>query len=104
MSCTNELPVKAPAEAYPIVIDFTPKLGVGETLTGTPTVAIEVIAGVDINSATVLNGAPTLAGTTGVTVGVQNGLTGCWYQITATCVTSAGRTLSEYAVLPVSTT
>lgn len=115
---TPTLDTKDPRETVVLTLDATSGLAAGETLTGTPTVAVTVMAGNDPNASSMVtlpqvNAAPvtikTLQGTVTIATGqcVQavcaNGVNGCMYLVAATCTTSnPDKTLTLKAILPVS--
>lgn len=94
---------KQPLELLPITFDFSPDLLAGETLTGTPTVAITLSLGTDPTPANIANGAAGIDVTgTKVIVPVQGGLDLCEYDITVTVqTTNALKTLTLVGTLPV---
>jgi len=83
---------KSPAEIVTLTFDFAGDLVAGETLTGTPVIAISVDDGADATPGNVLNGAAQL--TAGeVLQSVTGGVNYAAYLITALADTSAGRKL-----------
>jgi hypothetical protein len=95
----NLLSTKDPNEKFPITFDFAEYLE-GESITGTPTIAIEVYEGTDATPNNVLSGSVTVTGDR-VKQTVQGGVAGAKYLIRATATTNLGRIYTLGAVLPV---
>jgi hypothetical protein len=92
---------KDPAEIVVLTFDFTADLGVGETLTGNPTVSINQYSGTaDPGTSGMTSGAAQLSGAL-VLQKVGGGVSGNDYFWEATCATSTGRTLVIGGRLPV---
>ena len=89
---------KDPAEVDTRALDFRLLLEAGETLTGTPTATVTVIAGVDANPSALVT-AVAIVGTE-VRARVAGGV-GATYKIKLTTTTSTGRTLVSCAAMAV---
>lgn len=91
---------KDPAETVVLTFNFAPDLIAGETLTGTPTIALVQYSGAaDPALGSMLVCSPQLSGNN-VLQTVTLGVNGANYAFTATCPTSTARTLSEGGILP----
>lgn len=75
----------------PLQFDFTNALGAG-VIQGSPTLTIELLAGVDASPTNVLLGTATVNGAI-VTQWLKAGVVGCCYHIRCIIVTVDGRTL-----------
>ena len=97
------LDIKDPSEKITLTFDFSVGLGADDLLTGTPTAAVVVLMGRDVDPAALLNGAPAIDGTsTRVYLPVQAGSEGCDYVIKVECATTSPyKVLALSAVLPV---
>ena len=91
---------KSPGETYKVAFDFAALLEEGETLSGTPSVAVTLLAGTDANPAELLDGAAAIQGTR-VRQRVRGGVDGCVYSLTATVQTSSSNTWQLPFRLPV---
>lgn len=92
-------PPKDTGETLTISFNFASDLIVGETLTGTPSIAISLASGgIDSAMATMLYSSPQISGANVVQV-VIAGLSGNGYYLSATCPTSNGRILVEGGLL-----
>ena len=80
-------------------MDFTARLApTADTLTGTPTVTVSVMAGSDPNPKAILVGTPSLStNNMQVLQRVSNGVPGTAYILTFKCGTTQGNTLVEQA-------
>lgn len=87
------------AENLPRGMDFTPRLSItGDTLTGTPTVTVSVMAGSDPNPKAILIGSPTLSATkTQVIQRVSGGVPGTAYILSFQCGTAQGNVVKDEA-------
>jgi len=85
----SDLPIrqKKPGEARTITFDFTTKLSVGDTLTGTPLMAVTPTGGGALTA-----GSPALSGNE-VNVRLSNGVDATDYTVKCSCATSNGDTL-----------
>jgi hypothetical protein len=94
---------KLPAEELVLAFNFAIRLGSGNTLSGTPTVAISVATGVDPDPSAVLNGPAQLDATsTLVLQPVKAGIAGVGYLFDVQCATAQTDVLLEtQAILPV---
>lgn len=109
---TTKLDTKDPRETVVLTLDATPELASGETLTGSPEVAVTMERGSDPDAESIITGATInnapITGTsiqTGQCVQAiaSGGLSGCWYLIAITCTTSnPEKVLTLKAILPVS--
>lgn len=100
---TDRFDAKHPTALDVLSFDMSLQLGAGETLTGTPTVAIEVRYGADIAPGNVLNGAANIdsAGKV-ILVPVKAGTDQCDYLITVSCAsTNPQKSPAMNAILPV---
>ena len=95
--------IKDPAESVQLTFNMQPGLAATEILSGTPTVSIVVIEGVDSNPTALLNGSPGFDATsTQVIQPVSGGTNGCEYQFVVTCATTnIKKILTLVAALPV---
>jgi hypothetical protein len=92
---------KDPGESVILAFDFSKDMTSGETLTGTPAVAITLYSGtVDSGMAAMLSGAAQISGNLVLQM-VGRGQIGNQYMIEATCATSAGRVLVLGGILPI---
>ena len=91
------------AEKVVLTFDFTDALATGETLTGTFTVTVAVVSGVDATPLAIINGAAELDATSKMVLqGVQVGVSGVQYRIKVVAPTSnPKKVLAIAAVLPV---
>ena len=88
-----------PTEQVVISFEFTAALGVGEVLTGSPTVSALLVSGTDAAPASRLIGSPSIAGNFVLQmIGTCQG--GAVYDFIATVATSAGQDLTLNAHLP----
>lgn len=101
MSDTNilDLGPKLTGEKIPVAFDFGPDLAAGETLQGTPTIAITVAprsVARDASPSAVQNGAAAIDGTsTMVVVPTQAGVNGCLYRISVLAPTTNSEKVLE---------
>ena len=103
MTTSNRFDQKDPNELIVLTFDFSPGLAAGETLTGTPTVTITTVLGVDATPSSVLAGGNTLGvSNTAVLVPVKAGIDACDYDVVVRCATSnSAKTLVLGGILPV---
>lgn len=88
-----------PTEELVLTFEFAPGLSVGETL-DTPTVAVEVDVGTDVNAAAIVQSSQVVG--TDVLVNVAGMVINTDYHITVTCTTSNPlKTLAVAGILPV---
>lgn len=94
----------APGEENVLTFIFAPGLPSGVTLTGSPTVTVKTIEGVDANPTGILNGSSALDGTsTMVLVPVAPTVDGVQYVVRVLCATTQSNIkLALPAILPVS--
>ena len=103
MTCgaiTAQWPFKDPGEAFACAFDIALELIEGETITGTPTIAVALIGGTDADPDALVSGAPTIDGGR-VLQRLVGGVAGATYTLTCLAQTSEGNTLARAAVLPV---
>lgn len=95
--------VKDPAESVMLTFNLAPDLTSGEVLSGTPTVTVSVVQGVDTNPQAIVTGLAGFDSTQSqVVVPVSGGLSGVFYELQVTCATSNfQKRLSLAGVLPV---
>lgn len=95
-----------PAEKVVITFDFTAGLEGAETLSGVPTVSVELLMGADPAPNSVLNGAASVQpGNKIVLVPVKGGLEDCDYMVkVVSSTTNAAKVLALAAHLPVRVT
>ena len=92
---------KDPTEKVTLTFEFAPDLTTGESLSGNPTVSINLLSGVpDSNIGTMATGSAQLSGTMVLQL-CQGGIVGNQYDIKATCNTSLGHILTIGAILPI---
>jgi hypothetical protein len=96
----NLLDTKYVAERVVVTFRFASGLGVGETLTGTPTVTARIHLGVDANPSAIVAGNASIV-STNVLQSIAGGVALNDYVLQATCTTSTGQILSVLAQLPV---
>lgn len=96
---TKTVSFKAPTEKVPVSFNFTAILGAA-TIAGTPTCAVTLDAGSTDDSASILDGAASVANGI-VAQPVKSGTAGQDYRITCTALSNDGRTLVLAAILPV---
>jgi hypothetical protein len=82
---------KSPEENVTLTFDFTAALDAGETISA-PVSSVSIISGADSNLNAILNGTPTVIGTT-VTQKVHAGVISTQYSVQVCITTSAGRVL-----------
>lgn len=97
---TEIFAIKDPAEVQVLGFDFSPDLGTETLSTGTMQSGVELLAGEDPSPSSLLNGAPTIDGST-VVQSVKEGVAGCDYRVWAKVQTSGGRVLVVAGILPV---
>ena len=87
------------SENLPRGMDFTPRLSItGDTLTGTPTVSVSVMAGSDPNPSAILVGSPTLSSNNmQVIQRVSGGVPGTAYILSFQCGTAQGNVVKDQA-------
>lgn len=78
---------KLAAEKLVLAFEFGAELDAGESLSGTPTVAVTVIYGVDASPEAILNGSPAIVGSD-VLLPVKAGVAGVDYRILVTSETT----------------
>lgn len=93
---------KDTAENRFIRFDFTKELATGEAITGTPTIAVSVVSGVDPSPTAMLSGSPVVASPF-VSQRVLGGLANVTYKFRCIAQTDAGNTLVVAGALPVVT-
>lgn len=93
-------PFKDPQEAFACAFDFALELIEGETLTGTPSVAVAVVDGTDASPNSIKSGAPVIEGGR-VLQRLVGGVAGVTYSLTCIASTSEGNILARAAILPV---
>lgn len=97
---TARWPFKDPEEVFACTFDFTLELAEGETISGTPEVAVAVVSGTDTAAAALTSGAPVVeAGR--VLQRLVGGVAGVTYSLTCIATTSDGNKLARAAILPV---
>ena len=103
MATVNKFPTKDPTEAVVLTFDFAAELSGGETLTGTPTVAVTVVRSSDAAPTAILAIGAAFDGTsTKYLVPVTGGLSGVDYDVKVTAATTnTKKTLALAGILPV---
>ncbi|MEF8769398.1 phage fiber-tail adaptor protein [Candidatus Accumulibacter contiguus] len=94
-------PAKDPEEALVAEFSYANEIQEGETIVSV-SVSCSVLAGADSNPAAVLNGTPTLSGSS-VLLPFHAGLDGVNYRLRCVATLSSGRILVRAANLPVRT-
>ena len=92
-------PEKNPEEALVAEFSFANEIVEGETITGT-LITCSVLSGTDASPALVLNGAPTVVGSS-VLQPFHGGINGVTYLLRCVATLSSGRILVRSASLPV---
>lgn len=94
---------KYPAESRVLAIGFSKLLAAGETIQGTPTIAVSVIGGVDGNPNAIKSGAAVVQGAD-VLQRVVGGLDGVDYRLEVTVTTNVPNTIVGEVMLQVRAT
>lgn len=97
---TAQWPFKDPGEAFACAFDFARELVEGESITGSPQVAVAVVRGTDSEPAAIKSGNPVIEGGR-VLQRLVGGVAGVTYSLTCLATTSEGNTLARAAILPV---
>lgn len=85
-----------PDEVDDFTIDFVRDLTSGETISGIPTMVLEVVDGVDANPASRIQGAPNVTGTK-VTTRLATCQPEVYYRLTGLAMTSTGREIGRWS-------
>lgn len=82
-------------------IDFTPQLSLtGDTFTGTPTVTVSVLSGIDPTPQNILVGTPSLsANSMQIIQRISRGVAGVAYLLSFRCGTAQNNTLEQQGIL-----
>lgn len=92
---------KQSAEKLTATFDFTGKLALGETISGSPVISVTVLRGVDASYASVLSGSASVSAGV-VSQLIQNGVDGVVYSLSAKATTSTGQVLIDSVILTIS--